>query len=186
MTAQATDQAGDRHISPWGVRAKLGRALWSFVSATLFRPSPRPCYGWRNWLLRRFGATIHPTARIRPSVDIEIPWHLTVGPSSSVGDHAILYCLAPVTLGDRVTVSQYAHLCAGTHDHTRRSMPLVPRPIVLEDDTWIAADVFVGPGVRVGAGTVVGARSAVFSDLPPWKVCVGTPARPVAERVLAD
>ena len=91
-----------------------------------------------------------------------------------------------MTLGDRVTVSQYAHLCAGTHDHTRRAMPLVPKPIVLGDDVWIAADVFVGPGVRVRTGTVVGARSSVFGDLPAWKVCVGTPARPVADRVLTD
>jgi putative colanic acid biosynthesis acetyltransferase WcaF len=182
----APDPAGDRHVSPWSGRAQIARLLWAIVAGTLFRPSPRPFYRWRNWLLRRFGATIHPTARIRPSVEIEIPWHLSVGANSSVGDHAVLYCLAPVTLGDRVTVSQYAHLCAGTHDHTRRSMPLVPRPIVLEDDVWIAADVFVGPGVRVGAGTVVGARSSVFGDVPPWKICVGTPARPVRDRVLTD
>ena len=91
-----------------------------------------------------------------------------------------------MSLGDRVTVSQYAHLCAGTHDHTLRGMPLVPKPIVLEDDVWIAADVFVGPGVRVGAGTVVGARSSVFGDLPAWKVCVGNPARPVSDRVIKE
>ena len=181
-----TDPAGNRHLSPWSTRAKLGRILWGLAAAVFFRLSPRPCYRWRNWLLRRFGASIHSTARIRPSVDIEIPWHLSIGANSSVGDRAILYCLAPVTLGDRVTVSQYAHLCAGTHDPTRRSMPLVPKPIVLEDDVWIAADVFVGPGVRVGTGTVVGARSAVFGDLPAWKICVGTPARPVRDRKLAD
>ncbi len=186
MNAAPADAAGNRHVSPWGTRAKVGRVLWAVAAAVLFRPSPRPCYRWRNWLLRRFGAAVHPTVRIRPSVVIEIPWHLTAGANSSVGDHAILYCLAPVTLGDRVTVSQYAHLCAGTHDHTRRSMPLVPRPIVLEDDVWVAADAFVGPGVRVGAGAVVGARSGVFADLPAWKVCVGTPARPVADRVLTD
>jgi putative colanic acid biosynthesis acetyltransferase WcaF len=176
----------NRHVSPWSTRAQVGRTLWSFAWATLFRLSPRPLYRWRNWLLRRFGAKIHATARIRPSVTIEIPWKLSIGANSSVGDHAILYCLALVTIGDRVTVSQYAHLCAGTHDHTQRSMPLVPRPIVLEDDVWIAADVFVGPGATVGAGTIVGARSGVFKDLPAWKVCLGTPARPVADRVLAD
>jgi putative colanic acid biosynthesis acetyltransferase WcaF len=173
-----------RHVSPWSTRAKLGRVLWSCVYVLVFRPSPRPCHRWRNWLLRRFGATIHPAARIRPSVTIEIPWHLTVGANSSVGDHAILYCLGPVTLGDRVTVSQYAHLCAGTHDHTLPGMPLVPQPIVLEDDVWVAADVFVGPGVRIGAGTVVGARASVFGDLPAWKVCVGSPARAVGDRVI--
>jgi putative colanic acid biosynthesis acetyltransferase WcaF len=181
-----TEAGGNRHVSPWSARAKMGRVLWGIVAALFFRPSPQPCYRWRNWLLRRFGAKIHLTAHIRSSVQIEIPWHLTVGVNSSVGDHAVLYCLAPVTLGDRVTVSQFAHLCAGTHDHTRRSMPLVPLPITLEDDVWIAADVFVGPGVRVGAGTVVGARSAVFSDLPAWKVCVGTPARAIRDRELKD
>ncbi|HEX4588950.1 MAG TPA: WcaF family extracellular polysaccharide biosynthesis acetyltransferase [Gemmataceae bacterium] len=185
MTAPV-EAAGDRHVSPWSRGAKLGRVLWAVASATLFHPSPQLCYRWRNWLLRRFGARIHATAHIRPSVTIEIPWNLSVGANSSVGDHAILYCLAPVTLGERVTVSQYAHLCAGTHDHTRRSMPLVPRPIILEDDVWIAADVFVGPGVTVGAGTVVGARSSVFADLPAWKVCVGTPARPTSDRVIDD
>ena len=44
----------------------------------------------------------------------------------------------------------------------------------------------VGPGVSVGEGTVVGARSSVFKDLPPWTVCVGSPAKPIGRRVLRD
>lgn len=96
----------------------------------------------------------------------------------------ILYCLGAIVLGDRVTVSQYSHLCAGTHDHTVAEMPLLRLPIAVGDDAWVAADVFVGPGVTIGAGTVVGARSNVFSDLPAWKVCVGSPARPVKDRTL--
>lgn len=179
-----TADPADRLRSPWTLRQKLGRQLWYWTEATLFRLSPRTAYRWRNWLLRCFGARIDPTARIRPTVTVEVPWHLSVGEGSIIGDHAILYCLGEVTIGQRVTVSQYAHLCAGTHDHTRADFPLLRPPIVLEDDVWIAADVFVGPGVRVGTGTVVGARSSVFNDLPPWKVCVGSPARPVAERVL--
>jgi putative colanic acid biosynthesis acetyltransferase WcaF len=95
-----------------------------------------------------------------------------------------LYCLGAITLGDRVTVSQYAHLCAGTHDHTRADFPLLRAPITIGDDAWIATDVFVGPGVTIGAGTVVGARSNVFRDLPAWKVCVGSPAKPIKDRTL--
>ena len=171
-----TDTADDRHRSPWGRRAKVGRVLWAIVAATLFRPSPRPCYRWRNWLLRRFGARVHPSARIRPSVAIEIPWHLTVGADSSVGDHAVLYCLAPVTLGDRETVSQYAHLCAGTHDHTDPTFPLLTPPVVVEDGAWVATDAFVGPGVTVGA------RATVVKDVPPDEVWAGNPARFIKPR----
>lgn len=117
---------------------------------------------------------------------VEIPWNLTIGPETIIGDDVILYCLGPVTIGSRVTISQLAHLCAGTHDFTRRDFPLLRLPIVIGDDVWIAADVFVGPGVTIGAGAVVGARSSVFHDLPPWQICVGAPAKPVKPRILVD
>lgn len=185
--SSAADRALEaRRTSSWTTRQKLGRTLWYAVEATLFRFSPQPCYRWRNWLLRRFGATVHPTARIRPSVTVEVPWHLTVGPDAIIGDRVILYCLGDVTIGARTVVSQYSHLCAGTHDHTRRDFPLVRLPIVVGDDVWVAADAFIGPGVRVGDGAVLGARSSAFADLPPWTVCVGSPAKPVGPRELND
>ena len=113
---------------------------------------------------------------------VEIPWNFAAGEHTAVGDHAILYCLGPVTLGKFVTVSQYAHLCAGTHDTHDRAMTLLRPPIAVGDDAWIAADAFVGPGVTVGARTVLGARSSAFSDLPPDTICVGSPAKPVKPR----
>jgi len=182
--APPADAFGGRLVSPWTVREKLGRALWYVVEATLFRFSPQPTYRWRNWLLRRFGARVHPTARIRPTVTIEVPWHLAVGPNAIIGDHVVLYCLGDISIGARATVSQYSHLCAGTHDYTRPDFPLLRPPITVGDDVWLAADVFVGPGVSIGEGAVVGARSSVFADLPPWKVCVGSPAAPVKDRQL--
>lgn len=171
-----------RLASEWTLRQKVARQLWYLVEATLFRLSPRPFYRWRNLLLRAFGARVHWTARVRPSVTVEVPWNLAIGAHAVVGDCAILYCLGEVTIGDRATVSQYAHLCAGTHDYTRASMPLLRLPIHIGDDAWVAADVFVGAGITIGTGTVVGARSSVFGDLPEWKVCVGNPARPIKDR----
>lgn len=173
-----------RLTSEWTFREKVARQVWYVVEATLFRFSPRPCYRWRNWLLRRFGARVAPSARIRPTVTVEVPWNLTVGAQTVIGDGAILYCLGPITIGARVTVSQYAHLCAGSHDHTRADLPLLRPPISIGDDVWVATDVFVGPGTTIGIGTVVGARSSVFGDLPAWVVCVGSPARPVKPRVM--
>jgi putative colanic acid biosynthesis acetyltransferase WcaF len=115
-------------------------------------------------------------------VKTEIPWNLTVGAETIIGDDVILYCLGRVTIGQRVTISQLGHLCAGTHDCTRPDFPLVRLPIAVGDDVWLAADVFVGPGVAIG---VVGARSGVFHDLPPWQICVGTPAKPIKARIMA-
>lgn len=172
----------DRRISVWTRREQAGRVAWRIVEATLFRWSPTPCNGWRALLLRLFGATIGATCCIRPTVRCEVPWNLELGDFATLGDQVIVYSLGRVRVGSRASVSQYSHLCAGTHDHTVPDMPLIKSPIEIGDDAWVAADVFVGPGVTIGAGTVVGARSGVFSDLPPWTICVGTPARPVGPR----
>jgi putative colanic acid biosynthesis acetyltransferase WcaF len=157
--------------------------LWWFVQATFFRGSPQLLYGFRRWLLRQFGAQIGKGVIIRPSVTIPYPWKLQIGDNSWIGDHAVLYSFAEITIGKNVVVSQKSYLCAGTHDYRIPSFDIQAFPIVIHDEAWLAADVFVAPGVTIGRGTVVGSRSSVFSDLPEMMVCVGSPARPVHARV---
>jgi putative colanic acid biosynthesis acetyltransferase WcaF len=156
--------------------------LWWLVQATLFRASPQVMYGFRRWLLRQFGAQIGTGVRIRPSVTIPYPWKLEIGDHSWIGDHAVLYTFATITIGKNAVVSQKSYLCAGTHDYRSPGFEIQAFPIVIEDEAWLAADVFVAPGVTVGKGTVVGSRSSVFGDLPPMMVCIGSPARPVRAR----
>lgn len=180
VAPNARDDA--RHRSPWTMREKIGRALWYTTRATLFRHSPRRAYRWRRMLLRLFGASVARTAHVHATALIEIPWNLSVGDNSAIGERAIIYNLGPITIGKRVTISQYAHLCAGTHDYTRNDMPLIRPPVTIGDDAWIAADAFVGPGVTVSEGAIVGARASAFKDIPPWKIVGGNPAKPIKDR----
>lgn len=175
-----------RAQSPWGMREKLGRAVWMVAWTLLFRLSFHNWYGWRRFLLRCFGARIGKGVLIRPSCWIEIPWNLEIGETCAIGDRAILYSLGKITIGRLVSVSQYAHLCAGTHDYTLRSFPLLALPIRIGDGVWIAADAFVGPGVTVGDRSVVGARATVVNDVPPDVVVAGNPARVIKPRVQKD
>lgn len=179
----ASDPIGS---SPHSARNRAGRVLWGLVYALLFRPSPRPFHRWRNWLLRLFGARLHPTSRVYPSARIWAPWNLEMHQKACIGDDVNCYNVRVITIGAHSTVSQYSYLCGATHDHEDVSHPLVPMPITIGSSVWIAADVFVGPGVSIGDGAVVGARSSVFGDLPPWMVAVGTPARPIKPRILRD
>jgi putative colanic acid biosynthesis acetyltransferase WcaF len=110
------------------------------------------------------------------------PWKLRLAPRAMIGPHVLIYNLAPVTIEYGANLSQYCHLCAGTHDLTRWSMPLVAEPIVIGANAWLAAEVFVGPGVTVGELCVVGARSVVLRDQPGRQICVGQPCRPVKPR----
>jgi putative colanic acid biosynthesis acetyltransferase WcaF len=161
------------------------RLLWYAVQATLFRWSPRRLHGIRIGLLRLFGADIPApgTTRIFPTATVHFPWKLALAPRSMIGPGVTVLNIAPITLGRGANVSQNCHLCSGTHDYNRWSMPLVAKPIVIGDNVWICADAFVGPGVTIGELCVVGARSVVVRDLPPRKVCVGNPCRPVKDRL---
>ena len=175
-----------REESPWSFGMKVRRVLWMFAQLLLFRASFHNWYAWRRFVLRSFGATIGPRVRVRPTAQIELPWNLDLGEGVIIGDHAILYALGKIKVGPFTVISQYSHLCAGTHDHTRRSFPLICHPITIGREAWVAADSFVGPNVTIGDRSVIGARSSVFSDIPPDVIAAGTPARVLKPRVLVD
>jgi putative colanic acid biosynthesis acetyltransferase WcaF len=171
----------NRRATKYSRQEMLQRMYWG-VGAKLFRAIPRPLFGLRNWLLRRYGSTIGQQVRITNTAIIQYPWLLSIKDYSAIGEHAIIYNLGPIRIGSRVTVSQYAHLCGGTHDHTSPGLELIRSPISLDDDAWIAADAFVGPNVNVGKGAIVGARAVVVKDVAPWTIVAGNPARVIGER----
>lgn len=105
-----------------------------------------------------------------------------MGPLSCLGPDVDCYCVDRVVIGARATVSQYSFLCTATHDYHDPLMPLVTAPIVIGEQAWVAADVFIGPGVAVGEGAVVGARSSLYKNVDPWTVVGGNPAKLIAKR----
>src|SRR3954453_9556883 len=157
--AMQRDVVANRNAQKYAPRELAARVLWS-LAQPFFRFSPRPFYAWRRGLLRCFGSRIGRQVHIHNTARIQSPWLLEIGDFAAIGDRAIVYNLGPIKIGDRATISQHAHLCAGTHDHTRPDMPPKREPITTGNDAWICADAFIGPAVIVAEGAVVGARAA--------------------------
>jgi putative colanic acid biosynthesis acetyltransferase WcaF len=160
--------------------------LWWIVQATLFRGSPQALYGWRRFLLRLFGCSLGKEVLVRPTAHITYPWKVSIGSHSWIGDHVTLYSLGKIHIGANAVISQNSYLCAATHDMRSPSFDIYDQPIFVDDEVWIASEVFVSPGVRIGRGAVVGARSTVFHDLPPMMVSFGNPAIPVRPRLTPE
>lgn len=156
--------------------------MWGLVWLLAYRPSPRSFHGWRRFLLRLFGAKVGKGAHPYPSAKIWAPWNLEMGDHSCLASDVDCYSVDKIVLGAHATVSQYSYLCAAGHDYRDSSMPLTTGPIIIGERAWIAADVFVGPGVTVGEGAVIGARSSLFTDIKPWIVAAGNPARTIKKR----
>ncbi|WP_370334398.1 hypothetical protein [Parvularcula marina] len=175
------DIAANRRAQKWSRQELIGRILWAFIRP-VFALSPRPLWGLRNSILRLFGAKIAANVHVYPSVKITIPWNLDIGAETAIGDGAILYALGPITIGRQATISQGAHLCAGTHDYREADMPLIKAPITIGDEAWICADAFIGPGRKIGNRAIVAARGVVVKDIPDSVIVGGNPATFIAPR----
>ncbi len=152
------------------------RILWG-MGKLLFYCSPRPLYGWRNLLLRLFGAKIGKGVRFYPSVDVFYPWNLEVEDLVTVAWKVQLYSLGKITLRKGCIISHDSSLCAGSHDYTKPNRPLLTPPIEVGKGVWVASKAFIGPNVRIGANSIIGARTVVVKDVPAFSVAVGNPAK---------
>ncbi len=172
------DVSANRSAVKWTRREQIGRILWTLIHP-LFAFSPRPFWAWRRLLLRVFGASIGSNVHVYPSARITIPWNLRLEDDCAIGDRAILYALGPIVVAQRVTISQGAHLCAGSHDWRRPDMPLLKLPISIGADTWICADAFIGPNVDIGSEVIVGARAVAMHDVSDNSIVRGNPAEKI-------
>ena len=60
--------------------------------------------------------------------------------------------------------------------------PVSKGDVVIGHDVWIATDVIVLSGAQVGNGAVLATRSIITSDVPPYAIVAGNPARIVRYR----
>lgn len=172
-----------RKVRPYSVSEYFGRFLWG-LCVPFFRFSPRSCFGFRRFILRVFGARMGPGANVYPTTKIYIPWMLSMGEDSCIGEWVLVYNLGHVKIGDRATISHLSHICSGTHDYLDPALPLIRSKVSIEADSWICSSCFVGPGVTIGRGAVLGAASVALQDIPEWSVYGGFPAKFLKERDL--
>lgn len=160
--------------------------LWWMVQAFLFKNSPQFTYGWRRFLLRLFGAKVGKKVIIRPTAKITYPWKVSIGDYSWIGDDVVLYSLGEIEIGENVVISQKSYICTGSHDYLKEDFTIFAKKITIEDECWLATDVFVAPGVTIKKRTVVGSRSSVYKNLPANKVCIGNPAKIIRDRKIEN
>ena len=175
LTARRHRGAGSGRASPVGLRYTGGLAAGSRIERPTSIASPVP-----------------------PDAFIDVGAFCSLGGASLNNARIGRYCsvASGVTIGahehptDWLTTSRTAYypevhgwdaIVAGDAApgiHARKRPYLTSCPTTtLGPDVWIGQGAFVKSGVSIGPGAIVGARATVLSDVPPYAVVVGTPAR---------
>jgi len=173
-------------ITQWDKRTKLRRGVWQYLVKPLYRLIPGKRSRLRIAILRAMGAQIGTDCLIQQRVDILMPWHLVIHDCVAIANDVRLLNFTTVTIHSMTVISQFVHLCTGSHDYTHPHFPLIFQPITVGAESWLASGVFVAPNVEIGRGCVIGANSVVTRNMSEWKVCAGNPCREIKERQITE
>jgi acetyltransferase-like isoleucine patch superfamily enzyme len=81
-------------------------------------------------------------------------------------------------LNKNSSVTERQNILINIPEDSTRNFPFPSsKPVVIEDNVWIGFDAVILPGVRLGRGCVVGCKTIVDTDVPPYAVITGSPAR---------
>jgi len=105
-------------------------------------------------------------------------YNLEVGDDVVVHRHVLLDDRGGISLGNRVSISDYANIYSHTHSIVEQKDVTNARTI-LEDDVRITYHATVLAGVQVGRNGMVGAVAVATKDVRPYHVNVGIPAKSI-------
>jgi acetyltransferase-like isoleucine patch superfamily enzyme len=103
-----------------------------------------------------------------------------IGNSTFIGLNNVI--IGPVTIGNHVMLAQHITISGLNHNYQNIDLPISEQGIntagiVIEDDSWIGANVVITAGVTIGKHCVIAAGSVVTKNIPPYCVAVGNPAK---------
>lgn len=109
----------------------------------------------------------------RVSLNANVYLNACSGGRIDIGDDVMIGPNTVMRTSDHVTVST---------DVPMRKQGHTPGAIVIGNDVWIAANVTIVGGTRIGTGAVVAAGAVVTSDVEPYAIVGGVPARVIKMR----
>jgi acetyltransferase-like isoleucine patch superfamily enzyme len=171
----------EHNALPWN-RARIH---WEMMRRGAF--ARWPLHGNVLEALREDRLQIGRQALLEPGVWITAPGEarIRIGEGTFLNLGVMVAALHLVEIGDHCMLANGCFVTDADHrfDDPHRPVPwqgFTSRgPTRLGDNVWCGANVVVTGGVTIGERCVIGANAVVSSDIPPFSVAVGAPARVV-------
>jgi acetyltransferase-like isoleucine patch superfamily enzyme len=127
---------------------------------------------------------------LEPGVWITAPGaaRIRIGTGSFLNLGVMVAALELVEIGDHCMFANGCFITDGNHRFDDPDQPITWQgftskgPTRVGDNVWCGANVVITSGVTIGERCVIGANSVVTTDIPPFSIAAGAPAK-VLKRV---
>lgn len=112
---------------------------------------------------------------------------LRVGDKCVFGRDNTINCYLDIEFGAATIIADWVYICDFDHVTDDVTVPIkdqgiVKSPVRIGPDVWVGTKASILRGSRIGQGSVVAAHAVVKSDVAPFTVVGGAPARPLRDR----
>lgn len=110
-----------------------------------------------------------------------------IGKHCSINPYTIIYGHGGVVIGDNVLIAGHCMIIPNNHIYVDKNKPIatqggIKKGIIIEDDVWIGHGCSILDGVIIGRGSIIAAGSVVKSNIPPFSIVAGVPAKVIKQR----
>lgn len=167
----------------WALRSKLRTLTLWMVEGIPGRTGMR----LRAIVMRRLLKHLGEDAMLKRYLQIDIPETVSIGSHCRLAQGLHIGGGGGVTIGNWVGFGPGVKIWSSNHRFDDPDTPCMlqgseDKAVVIGDDVWLGANVFVAPGVTIGKGAIVSAGTVVNKSIPPFAQVAGNPGRVVGWR----
>jgi acetyltransferase-like isoleucine patch superfamily enzyme len=116
---------------------------------------------------------------------------LIIGNNVGIAQNCFIQVRGFVSIGSNVMFGPTVSIFSENHGFENTEIPMIKQPttrkgVIIEDDVWLGTQSVILDGVTIGKGSIIAAGAIVNTNVPPYSIVAGVPAKIIKSRIIGS
>lgn len=111
---------------------------------------------------------------------------IKIGKNTTIGFHTFIFSSNSICIGNDCLIAPFVYLVDSDHSIAKNQLinqqSNTTAPIIIGNDVWLGTGCKILKGVTIGDGAIIAAGAIVNSNVSPYEIWGGIPAKKISER----